>query len=63
MSTYVVHPIWPVKTPTQMQYGLFRIGRSGEKEIARGELDELSRCQRQLMQLQHGSAARPRKQA
>lgn len=32
MSTFVIHPIWPVSKPESMQYGLFRITHQGEQE-------------------------------
>ncbi len=48
MSTFVVHPVWPIDNPEELHYGLYRIDRRGEKLLAEGDLAELIRCKENL---------------
>jgi hypothetical protein len=47
MSTFVIHPIWPVSEPEAMEYGLFRVTHHGEQELLR------SACLESLTDLHH----------
>ncbi|MBY0446594.1 MAG: hypothetical protein K2Q15_15470 [Burkholderiales bacterium] len=47
MSTFVIHPIWPVSQPEAMEYGLFRVTHHGEQELLR------SACLESLTDLHH----------
>ncbi|STQ89186.1 hypothetical protein [Iodobacter fluviatilis] len=47
MSTFVIHPIWPVSEPESMEYGLFRVTRHGELELLR------SACLESLTDVHH----------
>ncbi|NHQ84983.1 hypothetical protein HA050_02520 [Iodobacter sp. HSC-16F04] len=47
MSTFVIHPIWPVSEPEVMEYGLFRVTRHGELELLR------SACLESLTDVHH----------
>jgi hypothetical protein len=54
MSTFVIHPIWPVSEPEAMQYGLFRVTRHGEQELFRSAcLQSLTDIRHQLQHLSH----------
>jgi hypothetical protein len=60
MSTFVIHPIWPVSKPESMQYGLFRITHQGEQELLRSScLENLTDAHHRLVlqaHLQDGKA-------
>lgn len=60
MSTFVVHPVWPIDKPEDLHYGLYRIDRRGEKLLAEGDLAELIRCKENLRK-EHPHSAQGRR--
>jgi hypothetical protein len=51
MSTYVIHPVWPVKNPHQLEYGLYRVCHHSEYELLRSVSFE--RIEAVWLQLRH----------
>lgn len=55
MNKFVIHPVWPVKSPQQIEYGLYQITDQGERELSRSRsLDQVERLRRRLKQHRHG---------
>lgn len=55
MSKFVIHPVWPVKSLQQIEYGLYQITGNGERELSRSRsLDQVERQLRRLNRRRSG---------
>lgn len=49
MNRFVIHPVWPVTNPHQLEYGLYLVTGNGERELSRScSLDQVERLLRRL---------------
>lgn len=49
MSRFVIHPVWPVKNPQHIEYGLYELTEHGERELSRSSsLDQVERLLRRI---------------
>lgn len=54
MSKFVIHPVWPVKSLQQIEYGLYLIVDGAERELSRSRsLDQVERLRRRLSRHRH----------